>query len=63
VPGGNITGLTVLATELSGKRVELFKEAVPQARRLAVLRNRADFTGDVYYREAQMAAQTPGVKT
>ena len=62
-PGGNVTGLTLLATELSGKRVELFKEAVPQTRRLAVLRNRANFTSDDYYREAQMAAQTLGVKT
>ena len=62
-PGGNVTGLTLLATELSGKRVELFKEAVPQTRRLAVLRNRANFTSDDYYREAQMAAQTVGVKT
>jgi putative ABC transport system substrate-binding protein len=62
-PGGNVTGLTLLATELSGKRVELFKEAVPEARRLAVLRNRANFTSDDYYREAQMAAQTVGIKT
>jgi putative ABC transport system substrate-binding protein len=62
-PGGNVTGMTLLATELSGKRVELFKEAVPQTRRLAVLRNRANFTSDDYYREAQMAAQTLGIKT
>jgi putative ABC transport system substrate-binding protein len=62
-PGGNVTGLTLLATELSGKRVELFKEAVLQTRRLAVLRNRANLTSDDYYREAQMAAQTVGVKT
>jgi putative tryptophan/tyrosine transport system substrate-binding protein len=62
-PGGNVTGLTLLATELSGKRVELFKEAVTQARRLAVLRNRANFSSDDYFREAQMAAQTLGVKT
>ena len=36
-PGGNITGLTLLARELSGKRLELLKEAVPKLARVAVL--------------------------
>ena len=36
-PGGNITGLTTLARELSGKRLELFKEAVPGISRVGVL--------------------------
>ena len=36
-PGGNITGLTLLSRELSGKRLELFKEAVPKLARVAVL--------------------------
>jgi putative tryptophan/tyrosine transport system substrate-binding protein len=36
-PGGNITGLTVLAPELVGKRLELLKEAVPGISRVAVL--------------------------
>jgi len=36
-PGGNITGLTTLAPELSGKRLELLKETVPRASRVAVL--------------------------
>jgi putative ABC transport system substrate-binding protein len=36
-PGGNVTGLTLLSTELSGKRLELFKEAVPKLGRVAVL--------------------------
>ena len=35
-PGGNITGQTVLAPEVSGKRVELLKEVVPGLTRLAV---------------------------
>jgi ABC-type uncharacterized transport system substrate-binding protein len=36
-PGGNVTGLTTLNTEIGGKRLELFKEAVPKLVRLAVL--------------------------
>jgi putative ABC transport system substrate-binding protein len=36
-PGGNVTGITNLTTELGGKRLELFKEAVPKLVRVAVL--------------------------
>jgi putative ABC transport system substrate-binding protein len=36
-PGGNITGLSILSPELSGKRLELFKEVFPNMRRIAVL--------------------------
>jgi len=36
-PGGNVTGLTNLSPELGGKRLELLKEAVPKAARVAVL--------------------------
>jgi putative ABC transport system substrate-binding protein len=36
-PGGNVTGVTMLAGELSGKRLELLKEAVPKLARVAVL--------------------------
>ena len=36
-PGGNITGFTLLAVETAGKRLELFKEAVPKVARVAVL--------------------------
>jgi putative ABC transport system substrate-binding protein len=36
-PGGNVTGLTALARELGGKRLELLKEAVPKLSRVAVL--------------------------
>jgi putative ABC transport system substrate-binding protein len=40
-PGGNITGLSWLAAELPGKRLELLKETVPQSTRIAVLINPA----------------------
>jgi putative ABC transport system substrate-binding protein len=36
-PGGNVTGLTILNTELGGKRLELLKETVPKVTRVAVL--------------------------
>lgn len=38
-PGGNITGLAILAEQLAGKRLELLKEAVPSISRVAVLRH------------------------
>jgi putative ABC transport system substrate-binding protein len=36
-PGGNVTGFTILSPDLGGKRLELLKEAVPRANRVAVL--------------------------
>jgi putative ABC transport system substrate-binding protein len=41
-PGGNVTGLSVQAAEVAGKRLELLREAVPRLRRLAVMAH-ADF--------------------
>jgi putative ABC transport system substrate-binding protein len=43
-PGGNVTGLSNLSRELGGKRLELLKEAVPKANRVAVLHNPASPT-------------------
>ena len=42
-PEGNITGLSLMMTELPGKRLELLKEAVPQSTRVAVLANPEPF--------------------
>ena len=41
-PGGNITGMSNLAAELPGKRLEILKETVPQSTRIAVLANPAN---------------------
>ena len=41
-PGGNVTGLTDIAPDIAGKRVELLREAVPGIRRIAVLWNPAN---------------------
>jgi putative ABC transport system substrate-binding protein len=38
-PGGNVTGLSIQATDLAGKRLELLREVVPGLRRLAILAN------------------------
>src|SRR3954447_22574182 len=44
-PGGNVTGLTNLSSELGGKRLELLKEVVPRVARLAVIYNPTSSTG------------------
>jgi putative ABC transport system substrate-binding protein len=41
-PGGNVTGLTNLVIELGGKRLELFKEAVPKLVRVGVIHDQAN---------------------
>jgi len=41
-PGGNLTGITNLSTELGGKRLELIKEAVPKLARVAILYDAAN---------------------
>ena len=60
-PGGNITGLTTLAPELVGKRLQLLKEAVPRLSRVAVLWNAANPANTRPLREAQDAARALGV--
>jgi ABC-type uncharacterized transport system substrate-binding protein len=61
-PGGNITGLAGLGAELSGKRLEILKQVVPQLSRVALLLNPTlggSAAGNV--RETQRAAQALGV--
>jgi putative ABC transport system substrate-binding protein len=56
-PGGNLTGVTELATELSAKRLEILKEAVPNLRTVAMLFNAADLAMSLRSRAAEAAAK------
>jgi len=56
-PGGNITGLTILGPELSGKRLELLKEVLPNVTRVAALWNSANPAQELIWKEMQAAAQ------
>jgi ABC-type uncharacterized transport system substrate-binding protein len=61
-PGGNLTGLTNIAPELSGKRLELLQQAVPKANRIAVLTNPTSSVTPIELKETQLAAQTLGLQ-
>jgi putative ABC transport system substrate-binding protein len=57
-PGGNVTGVSGFAPELSGKRLELIREILPQAERIAVLTNRSNpVTGPVVHAIESAAQQ------
>jgi putative ABC transport system substrate-binding protein len=60
-PGGNITGLSTLAPELSGKRLELLKEVVPRLSRVAVFATSANPDTVQVLREVELAAKALGV--
>ena len=60
-PGGNITGLSVLMPELSGKRLELLKEVVPGMTRVAVLWNAANPANALTWKQMQAAAGALGL--
>jgi putative tryptophan/tyrosine transport system substrate-binding protein len=61
-PGGNITGLSALSPELSGKRLELLKEIVPKLSRVAVLGNSTDPGSAQMLGETERAAAALGVQ-
>jgi putative ABC transport system substrate-binding protein len=56
-PGGNVTGVTLYSSELSGKRVEVLKQAVPGIARIAVLGNGSSPLTQLLWQQTQMAAQ------
>jgi putative tryptophan/tyrosine transport system substrate-binding protein len=61
-PGGNLTGVSGFAPELSGKRLELIREILPQADRIAVLANRANPVAVPILRATESAAQQMRMK-
>ena len=61
-PGGNITGLSNLAQEISGKRLELLKEIVPKLSRVAVLGMSTNPGNSQSLRETELAAGALGVQ-
>jgi putative ABC transport system substrate-binding protein len=60
-PGGNITGVTLYGSELSGKRVEVLKEALPGISRVAVLGNAANTFSQFSWEDMQPVARQMGI--
>jgi putative ABC transport system substrate-binding protein len=61
-PGGNLTGISEMTTDLMAKRLELLSELVPQATVIALLVNPNNPNAKPYLREAQEAGRTKGVQ-
>ena len=62
-PGGNATGVSILATELTAKRLELLHALAPNAIRIAVLINPGEPASDVALRELEAAGGAIGLQT
>jgi putative ABC transport system substrate-binding protein len=60
-PGGNVTGISLLSSELDGKRQDILIEAVPGARRMAILAD-ANATTPQHLKTLQDAARTRGTE-
>jgi putative ABC transport system substrate-binding protein len=60
-PAGNVTGLTTMAAELEGKRLELFKQAVPTLSRVVALLNPANPYTTIAWKAVQPAAEALGL--
>src|SRR5262245_20516180 len=61
-PGGNLSGFAQLTVELTGKRLELFKEVVPSLKSVAILTDSANPTSALAWKEAQIAARRVGLE-
>jgi putative tryptophan/tyrosine transport system substrate-binding protein len=61
-PGGNITGLSSMAADLAGKRLELLKEILPKLSRVAIFETSTNTGNARQLRETEIAAETLGVK-
>jgi putative ABC transport system substrate-binding protein len=62
-PGGNVTGLSASAVELSGKRVELLKQIVSQISLIAGLFDMSDPVNPPQWREVEAAAESQGLRS
>jgi putative tryptophan/tyrosine transport system substrate-binding protein len=60
-PGGNLTGVSVIGREIIANQLEMFKQAVPRASRVAVLRNHTNSAHSVVLRELEVTTQVLGV--
>jgi putative ABC transport system substrate-binding protein len=61
-PGGNITGLSTLQVDLTGKRLELLKEVVPKLSRVAIIGSSSSADNARELKETDLAAATLGLK-
>ena len=61
-PGSNVTGLTNIAPELSGKHLELLKDTVPKLTRVAVLWNPEASISTLGWKESQLPARALGLQ-
>lgn len=61
-PGGNVTGVSAATAELAGKTLELIREALPSARRVAVLANEADPLAKPFLEQISQGARTLGLE-
>ena len=61
-PGGNVTGMSLMAPDLGGKRLELLKDALPRLSRVAVLWNAANPYSALVFKETQTGLQTLGIE-
>jgi putative tryptophan/tyrosine transport system substrate-binding protein len=61
-PGGNATGLTILAPELNGKRLELLKETFPSVTRVALVWNPSNPSNSIALKETQTTSQSLGLQ-
>ena len=62
-PGGNVTGVSILSTELTAKRLELLHALAPNAIRIAVFINPGEPASDVVLRELEAAGVAIGLQT
>jgi putative ABC transport system substrate-binding protein len=61
-PGGNVTGLTVMPSDLSVKRLELLKESFPKRTRVATLWSPRDREAEIQFKETEEAAKVLSIR-